>query len=123
MHWLSEDCSTTCASTRRRPAAQMPTLIDRYSQASPLHQQTHRVPAAEAEAGDTAFRAGADHLVQQRGEHARPRTADGVTDGDAAAADVELVLGNAELRDVGEHLRRERFVDLPQVDVAGLELV
>jgi voltage-gated sodium channel len=57
------------------------------------------------------------HLVHQRRQHAGPARADRVAERDAAAAEVHLVLGDAQRLDVAEDLRRERLVDLEQVDV------
>ncbi len=44
-----------------------------------------------------------------------------VPDGDGTAVDVEAVLGNGELTADGDGLRRERFVELEEVDVTQLD--
>src|SRR5687767_606916 len=44
-----------------------------------------------------------------------------MADGDRAAVDVELVHRDAELVGAIQHLHRERFIELPQIDVAHLQ--
>jgi hypothetical protein len=51
-----------------------------------------------------------------------PERADGVAEGDAAAADVELGLGDVEFLDVAEDLGGEGLVDLEEVDVGHVSL-
>ena len=50
-----------------------------------------------------------------------PRHAVRVADGDRAAVDVQAVRRDAELVAAVEHLHREGFVQLPQVDVVDLQ--
>ena len=47
-----------------------------------------------------------------------PRHAVGMADGDRAAVDVEPIVGDAEPVAAVDHLHRERFVQLPEIDVA-----
>jgi len=61
------------------------------------------------------------HLVEQGDEDAGPACADGVTDGDGTAVDVETILGNGELAADRHGLRRERFVELEEVDVTKFD--
>ena len=62
----------------------------------------------------------AAHLVQQRHQHAAARRADRVADRDGAAVDVDLAGVPAHLLVDRAGLRRERLVDLHQVEVLRL---
>jgi hypothetical protein len=75
------------------------------------------VAAAEAEGGDAALAAGAVELVDEGGEDAGAAAADGVAQGDAAAADVEFGFVHTEFLDVAEDLGGEGFVDFEEIDV------
>ena len=52
-------------------------------------------------------------------DHARAGHAEGVTDGDGAAVDIEAIVGDAQGIAAVQHLAGEGLVDLPQADVRG----
>src|SRR5690606_11783296 len=79
-------------------------------------------PAADAEGGEAAAHPFVAQREEQGREHARPRSADGVAQGDGAPAHVHARgIERGEPR-AGDGDARERFVDLPEIDVALLEL-
>src|SRR5690606_38114270 len=59
-----------------------------FPSAFDAHGDAHA--AANAQRRETLLRAAPPHFVEQRGEDARARGADGVPDGDSAAIDVHL---------------------------------
>ena len=74
-------------------------------------------PRADRRAADAA--AAPAQLVDERAEDPRAGRADRVAERDRAAVDVDLVLVDAEHPDRVDRDRRERLVDLPEVDVVG----
>src|SRR6476620_398929 len=86
-----------------------------------LEQAGSAHAAADAHGDDGVFGAAAAAFDQHVAGHARAAHAVGMADRDGAAVDVEPFLRNAEAVAAIEHLARERFVELPQVDVADLE--
>src|SRR3954471_16241457 len=89
----------------------------------PSNLDDHGVALAAARADRRAAVAAAAtaQLVHERAEDAGARSADRVADGDGAAVDVDPLLVDAEHADRVQRHGRERLVDLPQVDVAGLQ--
>src|SRR5579862_4859205 len=98
------------------------------------------LPAADAFGGDAALLAEPLHGIDQMQHDAVAAGADRVADADRAAVDIEPVARDlsrstwkperlaAELvivpgGEAAEHLRGERFVELPQFDIAERELV
>src|SRR3984885_15349736 len=77
--------------------------------------------AALAHRQQAAPLAGALERVQQRGEQPRAGRSQGVAEGDRAAAGVDAGEIRAGLALPGEHDRRERLVDLDQVDLVERE--
>ena len=90
---------------------------NRSSFSGHLDQHADRVTAAEAEAADALLAAGSGELMKEGDQHSSATRADGVAECHAAAADVHLVFGDAEVFDVGEHLGREGFVHFEEIDV------
>src|SRR5437764_2296523 len=99
-----------------------------------LDQHRAALPAADADRCDAAFAAGAFEHVQQMQHEARARCAHGMAHRDGAAVDVQLrfvehterarqpELASAELiarpcAQAGDHLRSERLVDFPGVEI------
>src|SRR5579871_839934 len=77
--------------------------------------------AARADRGAAQPAAAAAQLVDERGEDSRAGGADRVAERDGAAVDVDALLVDAEHPDRRDHDRCERLVDLPQVDVGGVD--
>src|SRR5438309_9613369 len=82
-----------------------------------FHRQGDGVAAAEAESGDAAFEVAASELVEQSDENARAGSADGMTDGDRAAIDIDLFGIEFELARDGDGGDGEGFVELEEVNV------
>ena len=78
-------------------------------------------PPPEQIAAQPSAAAPAAQLVDERAEDPRAGGADRVTEGDRAAVDVDPVLVDPEHPDRVQRDRGERLVDLPQVDVLGLQ--
>src|SRR6185437_3648744 len=113
-----------------------PVLLRSY----PLHEHRAPLPAADADRRDAAAPAGAREDIEHVHDDPGARRADRVPERDRAAVDVELRridraerTGQAELVATEcfilprvkacEHLRGERLVDLPRVDVGDAEPV
>src|SRR5579871_2991965 len=79
------------------------------------HRDAHA--AADAQRGEALLGVALLHLEQQRGEHARARGADRMSQSDRTAVDVELLGIEAELLADRDGLRGERLVGLDQVEV------
>src|SRR6266545_4969883 len=75
------------------------------------------VATAQAQRRDAALLAAAAQRVDQRGEHARAARPNRMADRDGAAVHVHLCGFDPELAEHGDHLHRERFVDLEEVHV------
>src|SRR5688572_3306584 len=88
---------------------------------SPLDDHRHGLAAADTKCRKTALFAEIAQSVQQRDEHARAGSADGMAEGDGAAAYVDgRWIETGEPR-AGERDARERLVDFPEVDVLLVE--
>src|SRR6185437_16373831 len=85
--------------------------------------QQQRVPltAAAAQGRGAQAAAPAAQLVDEVQRDAGPRGADGVAKGDGPAVDVHPVLIDAQVADGLDGDRRERLVDLDQVEVGNAE--
>src|SRR5438270_12471207 len=70
---------------------------------------------ADAHGGDPIPPASAFQLAEQRARKPRTRGADRVTDGDRAAVRVGAVVGQGQLADAWDDLRRERLIQLDRV--------
>src|SRR5581483_6758187 len=90
---------------------------------SSLRLIQHRLSLSDADAHrrDSVAAAAPAQLVQER--HGQPRTAhaERVADRDRAAVHVHLLLVDAELAHDRDRLRRERLVQLDEIDVAELD--
>src|SRR5437763_2918089 len=88
-----------------------------------IHLDDHRIAlaAARADRGAPETAAPPAQLVHERPEDPCPRGADRVPERDGPAIDVDPVGIDAEHPDRVQGDRRERLVDLPQLDVLGLE--
>src|SRR4051812_1932334 len=75
------------------------------------------LPAAGADRRAAEAAAATAQLVDQRAEDPGAGRADRMPERDGAAVDVDLLLVDAEQADRVQGDRRERLVDLPQVDV------
>src|SRR5690554_4829454 len=80
---------------------------------------THTATNAQGDNGAACV--AAFQFVDDGANEHRARRAEGVTHGDGAAVHVELLVGDAEVALELEHDRRERLVDLEEVDVGGRE--
>src|SRR5215213_2102232 len=97
--------------------------VTRWSwiRSSDLDDHGVALAAARADRRAAVAAAAAAQLVHERGEDPRARGADRVADGDRAAVDIHALLVDAEHPDRVQRHGGERLVDLPQVDVAGLQ--
>src|SRR5581483_9181965 len=82
-----------------------------------LEERRLTLADADAERRDAVPAAAPAQLVQQGDDETRPAHAERVPDRDRAAVDVHLRLVEAELANDGERLRRERLVELDEVDL------
>ncbi len=94
-----------------------------WASSARIHLDDHGVALAAARADRRAAQAAAApaQLEHERAEDARARGADRMAERDGAAVDVDLVLVDPEHADRVQRDRSERLVDLPQVDVLGLQ--
>src|SRR2546421_3482819 len=81
------------------------------------HERGVALAAAATQGSGAEPAAPAAQLVDQRGDEARPRHADRVTERDRAAVDVDDVVVDAQVAHGRESHGGERLVDLEQVDV------
>src|ERR1700728_2258051 len=88
---------------------------------SDLENQRVALPAAGADRRAAVAAAAAAQLVDERAENPCAGGADRVTERDRAAVHVHAVLVDAEHPDRVQRDRGKRLVDLPQVDVLGLQ--
>src|SRR5690242_18576014 len=79
--------------------------------------------AAAAHGADGMFRLAPPALDQRGAGQASTGHAIGMADGNRTAVDVELVRVDAELVAAIDHLHREGFVELPEIDVVDLQAV
>src|SRR3954468_7679942 len=88
-----------------------------------LDERPRAQPAAAAHGHESDLLVGALELVQQRGDQPRAGRAERMADGHRAAVDVDAVHVRVVLALPCRHDRRERLVDLDQVDVIDRHLV
>ena len=86
-----------------------------------LEHHGDSLTAADAQSRDAELHVALCHLEEQGDEDACAAGTDWVPDGNGTAVDVEAVLGNGKLTADGDGLRRERFVELEEVDVTQLD--
>src|SRR5512144_1033473 len=91
------------------------TLRGAFDEAGGAHTTAH------AHRDDGVLALAALELVQRRRDLARARTAERVPERDGAPVDVDAVLRQPELAQAVERLRRERLVDLVEIDLVDLE--
>src|SRR5438105_2140654 len=93
------------------------------SSRSPFALDERREPhaARDAERRDAAFLAARREAMQEGDEDARAGRADRMAERDRTAVGVDRLVAHAEAREAGEHLRRERLVELHLVDGVKLE--
>src|SRR4029077_20646767 len=82
-----------------------------------LDGKGHGVASAEAERGDAALEVAALQYVEQRDEDARSRCANGVTESDRAAIDVDLFGIETKLARDRDSSDGEGFVEFDEIDV------
>lgn len=104
-----------------RPAARL--RIVGGSDSAALDEHGDGIAAAQAQAADAALPTRAVQSVDEGDENARTRGSDGVTERDAAAGHIELLVRDAKRSHIADHLRGKRFVDLEEVDVCHAEAV
>ena len=75
--------------------------------------------AARAQGRETVFFTTFLEFVQQGDYQSGACRADRMSQGNATAVDIQLVLLNAKGLLAGDALRRERFVDLKQIDIVN----
>src|SRR5262245_3181717 len=88
---------------------------------SDLEKSRGSHPAADAHRDDDVLDAAPLSFDEGVPDHAGPRHAEGVTDGDGPAVDVEVLHRNAQLVAAVHRLAGESFVELPEADVVHLE--
>src|SRR5215211_1552705 len=86
----------------------------------PLDERARAQAAAAAHGHEADLPVGALELVQQRGDQARPGRAERVTERNGATIHVDAIPIRVELPAPGGDDRRERLVDLDEIDVAHL---
>src|SRR3954465_7030605 len=87
----------------------------------PLDDGGDAHPAADAQGREAVPQVSALELVEQRAEDHRAGGPEGMTHGDGAAVDVDLLVGQVEVSHEPHGDRRERLVDLVEVDAIGAE--
>src|SRR2546430_4028933 len=102
----------------------MTTEVASISSASyPLERERNPLADADAHGDQRALGAGQHRLVRRRDGEPRARHAERMAERDRAAVRVDVpgIVGEPELAQAGEALRRERLVELDPVEVADLE--
>ena len=102
------------------PEAQLEVALD-DGQAGPLEQRGLALPDADAEGREPVAAAAAAQLVQERDDEARAAHPERMAERDRAAVDVHALRVEAELADHREALRRERLVQLDEVEVGDAD--
>src|SRR5579885_872160 len=82
-----------------------------------MHAHGDAHAAADAERGEALLGVALLHLIEQRGENARARGADRMTEGDGAAIDVELGRIEAELLADRDRLCSEGLIGLDEIKI------
>src|ERR1700729_2305923 len=113
-NWKAEEPSMSVRSRSKNAAGDPSAAID-------LDDHGVALAATGADRGPPEPAAAAPKLEQERAEDAGAGGADRVAERDRAAVDVDLVLVEAEHPHRVERHRRERLIDLPQIDVVDLE--
>src|SRR5437016_5397717 len=85
----------------------------------PLNQHRETLPDPHAQRRETAVRVLALHPAEQRDGQPGAAAAERVAGSDCATVGVDPLDIEAEPVDAGEHLRRERLVDLHRINLAG----
>src|SRR6185369_15866295 len=83
-----------------------------------LHDRRDPLPDADAHRREAPTPAGPDELVAEHRDQPRPAHPERMAEGDRPAVDVDLRRIQTELVDANERLRRERLVQLDQIEVA-----
>src|SRR3569832_2229954 len=89
----------------------------------PLQQKRESHAAANAECGESEFDLSLLHFVKQRRGNANTSAADRMAQRDRATVDVQTITRETELAIASDHLRRESFVQLDQIDVGKRKLL
>mmetsp|Transcript_1560 Transcript_1560/g.6937 ORF Transcript_1560/g.6937 Transcript_1560/m.6937 type:complete len:260 (+) Transcript_1560:2560-3339(+) len=112
-------CSLQCVSVCLQPLDERATPRVKFSTFSSLELEhprgAHATP--DAHAHHSVLRRSSLHLVQQRGDASRASRAQRVPQRDGSAVDVHLLGVEPELRGAVRGLRRERLVELEEVNV------
>src|SRR5947209_15810232 len=114
-NWKAEEPSISVRSRSKKAAGV------RLSAAIDLDDHRVALAATGADCGTAEATAPPAQLEHQRAEDARAGGANRVAERHRAAVHVDLVLVDAEHPDRVQGDRGERLVDLPQVDVIGLQ--
>ena len=88
----------------------------------PFDRHRHPQPAADAQRRQAASSIPFLHLVQQRDEDARAGRTNRMSERDGAAVHVQLLERNGQVAENGQHLGRERLVQLHQIEVVQRQL-
>src|SRR5205085_2500991 len=86
-----------------------------------LEERRLALTHADAEGGEPVVPAAAAQLVQERDDEPRAAHPERMAERDRAAVHVHLLLVEPELADDDEALRRERLVELDEVEPARLD--
>src|SRR6516165_6550308 len=87
-----------------------------------LDDHRHGIAAAETKRCQAALQTALLKSVEQSGQHARPRSPDGVPERDRAAIHVDAFFVKSEPLFTGEHLRGKGLIQLEKIDILEREL-
>src|SRR4029079_15203725 len=83
----------------------------------PLEQRGHALADADAQRREAVAAVAAAELVQERHDEARAAHSERMAERDRAAVDIDPLRVEAQLTDDREALRRERLVQLDEIDI------
>src|SRR3954451_2528097 len=108
---------STRTPTRRGGLGRTGVMECGYERWSAFDRERDAVAAAEAERGNPSLEIAPLQRVQQRRQHTRATRPDRVPERDSPAIDVHSCGVDAEFAEYRDHLHRECFVDLEEIDV------
>src|SRR5580704_1700737 len=84
-----------------------------------LEQPSRTLPAADAHGDDSVARLAPRHFVGQRSHHPRPGHAKGMANRNRSSVHIHFLRVDFQTIAAINHLYCKRFVEFPEVDVAG----